>query len=36
MKNQTNVGFTYEIMKDLTAGVRISGKSSPIRGQLSP
>lgn len=26
LKNQTNVGFTYEVLKDLTAGVRISGE----------
>ncbi|MCW3464765.1 SusC/RagA family TonB-linked outer membrane protein [Chitinophaga nivalis] len=26
LKNQTNVGFTYEILKDLTAGVRVSGE----------
>ncbi|HEY8957369.1 SusC/RagA family TonB-linked outer membrane protein [Chitinophaga sp.] len=26
LKSQTNVGFTYEIFKDLTAGVRLSGE----------
>lgn len=26
LKSQTNVGFTYEIFKDLTAGVRVSGE----------
>lgn len=26
LKSQTNVGFTYEILKDLTAGVRLSGE----------
>lgn len=26
LKSQTNVGFTYEIFKDLTAGVRFSGE----------
>ncbi len=26
LKNQTNVGFTYEVLKDLTAGVRVSGE----------
>ncbi|WP_341835624.1 SusC/RagA family TonB-linked outer membrane protein [Chitinophaga pollutisoli] len=26
LKNQTNVGFTYEVFKDLTAGVRVSGE----------
>ncbi|WP_164974119.1 SusC/RagA family TonB-linked outer membrane protein [Filimonas effusa] len=26
LKNQTNVGFTYEIVKGLTAGVRVSGE----------
>ncbi|MEI3800509.1 MULTISPECIES: SusC/RagA family TonB-linked outer membrane protein [unclassified Chitinophaga] len=26
LKSQTNVGFTYEILKDLTAGIRFSGE----------
>ncbi|MBC9933109.1 SusC/RagA family TonB-linked outer membrane protein [Chitinophaga qingshengii] len=26
LKSQTNIGFTYEIVKDLTAGVHISGE----------
>jgi TonB-dependent starch-binding outer membrane protein SusC len=26
LKSQTNVGFTYEIFKDLTVGVRVSGE----------
>lgn len=26
LRNQTNVGFTYEVLKDLTAGVRVSGE----------
>lgn len=26
LKSQTNVGFTYEIIKDLTAGVQVSGE----------
>lgn len=37
LKNQTNVGFTYEVVKDLTAGVRISGEFfSNKSGSYSP
>ncbi|WP_295116902.1 SusC/RagA family TonB-linked outer membrane protein [uncultured Chitinophaga sp.] len=37
LKSQTNIGFTYEVFKDFTAGVRVSGEFfSNKGGQYTP